>query len=172
LSFDPEPRRCDLRQEVKLAISNRPWQQSGGGPPHSTTLRARGADVRRASVLECAGPPALSRARTVHRQKKAVARSKTARIIVAELRQFADRSDFVFSLGHRFNISRTYFKNTERGRPRPQQRTYDRQFSKIPNDLATWKSLRPRTGALRFHFENTPWHFLPDLPCPIALLLC
>ena len=43
----------------------------------------------------------------------------------------------------------------ERGRPRPQQRTYDRQFSKMSNDFAIWKLLRPRTGALRFHSENT-----------------
>src|SRR5580700_1197757 len=46
-------------------------------------------------------------------------------------------------------IHRARFQNTERGRPRPQQRTYDRQFSKSSNDLAIWKLLRPRTGALR-----------------------
>src|SRR5580700_8766544 len=50
---------------------------------------------------------------------------------------------------------RACFQNTERGRPRPQQRTYDRQFSRTSNDLAIGQPPRPRTGALRFHFENT-----------------
>jgi len=33
--------------------------ESGGGPPHSKTLRAHEADGIRASVLECASPLAL-----------------------------------------------------------------------------------------------------------------
>jgi hypothetical protein len=36
-----------------------PVEKSAGGPAHSKTLRARGAIVIRASVLECAGPPPL-----------------------------------------------------------------------------------------------------------------
>ena len=34
--------------------------KSGGGPPHSKTLRACRVMAGRASVMECAGPPALS----------------------------------------------------------------------------------------------------------------
>jgi len=36
--------------------------KSGGGPPQSKTLRACGGRGSRASVLECGGPPPLSRA--------------------------------------------------------------------------------------------------------------
>jgi hypothetical protein len=62
---------------------------------------------------------------------------------------------------------RVFKTRTERGRPRPQQRTYNRQFSKMSNDLAIVKLLRPRTGALRFQFENT-WLPTPQY-FPIAL---
>jgi hypothetical protein len=47
--------------------------KSGGGPPHSTTLRARGAAVIRASVLECVQPSAFAA-----RQSAATARRRLA----------------------------------------------------------------------------------------------
>jgi hypothetical protein len=53
------------------------------------------------------------------------------------------------------------FQNTERGRPRPQQRSPDRRFSTFSDGLAISRLLRPGMGVLQFDFENTPWRFCP-----------
>ena len=54
-----------------------PPARSGGGPPHSKTLRARGGHGSRASVLECGGPPPLSPAgQTVPRFTKTALHEK------------------------------------------------------------------------------------------------
>ena len=59
--------------------------QSGGGPPHSKTLRGCHAPAIRASVLECAGPPALF-SRLPHRiQIHKYARHRSAAFTLIEV---------------------------------------------------------------------------------------
>jgi len=48
---------------MKPICNKRAFGQSGGGPPQSKTLRVCGAGAIRASVLDCANPPA----RILHR---------------------------------------------------------------------------------------------------------
>src|ERR1035441_1451623 len=70
----------------------------------------------------------------------------------------------------------------ERGRPRPQQRTCDRRFSRISSGMAIGTLLRPRTGALRQNHAslnpvvvsdllravNTEIKTQPALNCPLC----
>ena len=62
---------------MRGALGKATFFQSGGGPPHSTTLRAVCCHRKRGSVLECASPLALWLCRTGCLKMKLVTRTKS-----------------------------------------------------------------------------------------------